>query len=134
MMKRLAAGRATRAYLRTSAAPVAGGGWHVVPGDRVRNGTRQPWIRARPLSSPRERVLPGGLPLKPSLPTLVDHPRGAAGLSSPGPIYLGQRNSLTSLDFIDENRLLFTFRVPGVIHRELKPGETADNEERQSGP
>jgi len=40
------------------------------------------------------------------------------GFSAPGPIYLGQQYSLASLDFLDENRLLFTFRVPGLIHRE----------------
>ena len=38
---------------------------------------------------------------------------------------------MVSLDFIGEDRLLFSFRVPGLIHRELKPGETADSEERQ---
>jgi len=31
---------------------------------------------------------------------------------------MGQRNSLASLDFLDENRLLFTFRVPGLMRRE----------------
>jgi hypothetical protein len=53
------------------------------------------------------------------------------GFSPPGPLYLGQRNSLVSLDFIDENRLLFTFRVPGLIHRELKAGETGEGDERK---
>lgn len=38
---------------------------------------------------------------------------------------------MVSLDFLDEDRLLFTFRVPGLIHRETKPGEGAYGEERQ---
>jgi len=48
------------------------------------------------------------------------------GFSAPGALYLGARNSLVSLDFLDENRLLFTFRVPGLIHRE--PGSDAGDE------
>lgn len=51
------------------------------------------------------------------------------GFSAPGALYLGQRNSLVSLDFIDENRLLFTFRVPGLMHRE--PEDIQWGDERQ---
>ena len=39
------------------------------------------------------------------------------GFYAPGAYYQGQRESLVSLDFIDENQLLFTFRAPGLIHR-----------------
>jgi hypothetical protein len=39
------------------------------------------------------------------------------GFFAPGPYFQGQRVSLVSLDFLDENRLLFTFRAPGLIHR-----------------
>ena len=53
------------------------------------------------------------------------------GFSPPGPLYLGSRDSLASLDFIDENRLLFTFRVPGLIHRQLQAGETSEGDERR---
>jgi hypothetical protein len=42
---------------------------------------------------------------------------------------MGQHNSLVSLDFIDENRLLFTFRVPGLLRREA--GESEVGDERQ---
>ena len=38
---------------------------------------------------------------------------------------------MASLNSIDENRLLFTFRVPGLIHREFKAGESPESEERQ---
>jgi len=51
--------------------------------------------------------------LKPSL-TISAEPLGFA---APGPFYLGMRNSLVSLDFLDDNRLLFSFRVPGLLHR-----------------
>jgi hypothetical protein len=63
-------------------------------------------------------MLPGGLPDKPSQPPAFTIAVQALGFSAPGPLYLGQRASFVSLDFLDENRLLFTFRVPGLIRRE----------------
>jgi len=51
------------------------------------------------------------------------------GFAAPGAYYLGKRNSLVSLDFLDESRLLFTFRVPGLMHREAAASE--EDEERQ---
>jgi len=84
--------------------------------------------KVRPI---KERVLPGGYPDKPSLPATWTIPVEPLGFSPPGQLYLGQRNTLVSLDFIDENRLLFTFRVPGLIRRELKAGETGDSDERK---
>jgi hypothetical protein len=50
------------------------------------------------------------------------------GFFAPGAIYQGQRESLVSLDFIDEDHLLFTFHAPGLIRRE---GNPAANDERQ---
>jgi len=55
---------------------------------------------------------------KPSQPPAFSIPVETIGFTAPGPIYLGQRYSNVSLDFLDENRLLFTFRVPGLIRRE----------------
>jgi hypothetical protein len=78
---------------------------------------------------PKERPLPDRLPDKPSLPPVFTVPVEPLGFSAPGPIYLGARNSLVSLDFLDENRLLFTFRVPGLMHRD--PGDSASSDERQ---
>jgi hypothetical protein len=49
------------------------------------------------------------------------------GFYSPGAFYMGLRESLVSLDFLDENHLLFTFRAPGLIHRV----NTSDDQERQ---
>ena len=48
------------------------------------------------------------------------------GFTAPGPIYLGQNISFASLDFLDENRLLFTFRVPGLIRREGDSDKASD--------
>jgi len=48
------------------------------------------------------------------------------GFSAPGENYLGLRVSQASLDFLDENRLLFTFRVPGLIRRDNTGGEEGD--------
>lgn len=62
-----------------------------------------------------------------SQPPAFSIPVQPLGFSAPGLFYLGQRESLVSLDFLDENRLLFTFRSPGLIHRSNR----ADDEERQ---
>jgi hypothetical protein len=67
------------------------------------------------LTQPPERVL---LLNKPSQPPAFTVPVGPLGFSAPGSFYLGERNGLVSLDFLDENRLLFTFRVPGLLRRE----------------
>jgi hypothetical protein len=48
------------------------------------------------------------------------------GFSAPSPYYLGSRYSFVSLDFLDENRILFTFRVPGLIRRAGHPEELED--------
>jgi hypothetical protein len=77
----------------------------------------------------KQRSLPDHLPDKPSLPPVFSIPVEPLGFSAPGPIYLGQRNSMVSLDFLDDNRLLFTFRVPGLMHREA--GENTGSDERQ---
>jgi len=75
----------------------------------------------------KQRIVTDSLPSKPTIPPTFSIPVEPLGFSVPGSIYLGQRNALASLDFLDENRLLFTFRVPGLIRRE--PG--ARGEERQ---
>ena len=43
------------------------------------------------------------------------------GFFAPGAIYEGQRESMVSLDFLDEDHLLFTFHAPGLIRREGNP-------------
>jgi hypothetical protein len=70
-----------------------------------------------PDKSVRERVLSSRFPSKPSLSPAFSIPAEPLGFSAPGALYLGQRNSVASLDFIDEDRLLFTFRVPGLLRR-----------------
>lgn len=68
-------------------------------------------------------------PSQPSIPPLWTIPVEGLGFAPPGALYLGGRNSLVSLDFLDENRLLFTFRVPALLRR--KPGDDGDSEERE---
>ena len=76
----------------------------------------------------KERPLADRLPQKPSIPPALSIPVEPLGFSAPGAIYMGQRNCMVSLDFLDENHLLFTFRVPGLMHREASSEWT---EERQ---
>jgi hypothetical protein len=76
-----------------------------------------------PTLVPQERALPDRIAEKPSQPPAYLIPVAALGFSSPGAINLGLRNSVVSLDFLDEGRLLFTFRVPGLVHRDAGEGE-----------
>jgi len=76
-----------------------------------------------PTLVPQERALPERLADKPSQPPAFKIPVATLGFTPPGAINLGQRNTVVSLDFLDENRLLFTFRVPGLIHRDAGAGE-----------
>jgi hypothetical protein len=112
------------------------GGWLVTAG-LLLSAVQMAPAQASPALTPgrshpvKERVLSAAYPDKPSQPPSWTIPVEPLGFSAPGALYLGQRNSMVSLDFIGEDRLLFSFRVPGLIHRELKPGETTDSEQRQ---
>jgi len=97
-----------------------------LPAARAQAGAVPPAEQSR---AGKERLLHDRLPDKPSLPPAFTIPAEPLGFSAPGPIYLGQRDSFASLDFVDENRLLFTFRVPGLIRREA--GDSAASDERQ---
>jgi len=70
----------------------------------------------------KERYLVSKFPDKPSLPPSWSIPLEPLGYSAPGAGYLGARYAFASLDFLDENRLLFTFRVPGLLHRDSAGG------------
>lgn len=71
------------------------------------------------------------VPPKPAVtatqPPVFSIPVESLGFYPPGPFYLGQRETLVSLDFLDEDRLLFTFRAPGLIRR----SNPATDDERQ---
>ncbi len=79
----------------------------------------------------RSEFCPAATELNPSIPPSSSIPVEPLGFSAPGPLYLGQRVSVASLDFIGENRLLFTFRVPGLVPRQFKSGESEDSDERR---
>ena len=79
-----------------------------------------PQSPAGPAAPVKERFLTSRFPDKPSLPPAASISLDPLGFSTPSSVYLGDRNSFVSLDFLDENRLLFTFRVPGLIHRDPK--------------
>ena len=64
-------------------------------------------------------------PAQPSLAPSASIALDPLGFTAPSINYLGARNTFVSLDFLDENHLLFTFRVPGLIHRDSKSGENS---------
>jgi hypothetical protein len=53
---------------------------------------------------------------------------GPLGYMAPSPFYLTSRLSSISLDFIDNNHLLFTFRQPGLMKR--LPNEPRDDDDQ----
>lgn len=57
------------------------------------------------------------LPQKTSLPVTFSIPLRPLGFSIPGNSYLLRKQSLVSLDFLGEDRLLFTFHVAGLMER-----------------
>jgi len=77
----------------------------------------------------KERFLVDRFPEKPSISPSWSIPLEPLGFSAPGAIYLGERSTFASLDFINEDHLLLTFRVPGLLHRDTRSGESSD--ERQ---
>ena len=66
--------------------------------------------------------------VSPSQPPAFSHPRRTTWASSHRARFIKARESLVSLDFLDEDQLLFTFHVPGLIRRE---GNPAVENERQ---
>jgi hypothetical protein len=60
-------------------------------------------------------------------------PVAPLGFGPPAAFYLGSRVAQMSLNFLDEDTLLFTFRVPGLISRE-HPAGTLPNEGPTTDP
>jgi hypothetical protein len=77
----------------------------------------------------KKHKMPDRLPPHPTLAPAFLIPVGPLGFGAPGPTYLGRGDALVSLDFLDEDHLLFTFRAPGLMHREAD--ESGPNEPRQ---
>lgn len=78
----------------------------------------------------RIHELSGRFPEKPTLAPAWSIPVEPFGFAPPGLLYLGERNSLASLDFIGEDRLLFTFRVPALLRRGPNEGESFERQIR----
>lgn len=75
----------------------------------------------------KDHFLIDKLPEKPTIPPSAKIPLDPLDFASPNPVYIGHRFTMASLDFLDENHLLFTFRVPGLIRR--SPGDEGDSDE-----
>jgi hypothetical protein len=77
----------------------------------------------------KDHFLLDRLPEKPTIPPFATIPLDPLDFAAPNPVYIGHRYTMASLDFLDENHLLFTFRVPGLIRR--TPGQDADPNEHK---
>ena len=82
----------------------------------------EPPLPPRPHKEPR---LIDKYPEKPSLRPAFTIPVGPLGFFTPGSYYLLRRQSLVSLDFLDENRLLFSFQAQ---RRLIERDDTGDAE------
>ncbi len=80
---------------------------------------------------PKKPKLTTNLPSRPSLPASFQIPVTPLSFAPPASFsyYLGRKNSLVSLDFLDENRLLFSFHAAGLHQRET--GDAEGSEARQ---
>lgn len=99
------------------------------PPAHARPSSRVTGIFAALGSGKKKEAPPERPPIRSTQPPALTIPVEQLGFSAPGEFYLGSRNSLVSLDFLDENRLLFTFRVPGLIHRDHN--SIGNSDERQ---
>lgn len=71
-----------------------------------------------PQRNAKQRKIFDQYPQNPSVPPAFSIPTGPLGFSIPGENYFLRRQSLVSLDFLDEDRILFTFHVSGLIERD----------------
>ena len=85
----------------------------------------------RPKQPAKILTLPDRLVEKPSRAPVASIALEPLGFSVPSNVYIGQRFSFVSLDFLDESHLLLTFRVPGLIHRNASERDAGEYEERQ---
>ena len=86
------------------------------------------FLRCRPDSGPLPKIL-DRYPENPSLPPAFTIAAGPLGFSVPGENYLLRQQRLVSLDFLDEDRILFTFRVPRLMQRDA--GDNSDDKKQQ---
>ncbi len=76
------------------------------------------WFPPLPAETGQQPTIIDHYPEKPDMPPAFTIPVEPLGFSAPGSVFLFHRQNLVSLDFLDENRLLFTFRAPGLLQRE----------------
>lgn len=86
----------------------------------------QPPVRAQDIALPgdfpprvkKRKPKPDVLPVAPNRSPSFAIPVSALGYGTPSLTYLGRHYSLFSLDFLGNNRLLFSLRAPGLLARE----------------
>jgi hypothetical protein len=85
---------------------------------RAQYGIQIPPLPTDEYPQQKARKILDRYPQNPTLPPNFTIALGPLGFSLPGENYLLRRQSLVSLDFIDEDRILFTFRVSGLMERD----------------
>ena len=82
------------------------------------------------LFASKKKADPQRPPVRATVQPAFSIPVDLLGYSPPANVYIGARNSFASLDFLGEDRLLFTFRVPALIHRSEKERDAGDVERK----
>jgi hypothetical protein len=78
----------------------------------------------------KKHKTPDKLPPVPTLAPAFSIPVAPLGYGAPGPTYLGRHQSLVALTFLDEDRLLFSFRASGLLERGSGDDGRADAERK----
>jgi hypothetical protein len=95
-------------------------------------GQQQPGLSPPPQKESKHAKSKHAEEEKPVLQPALSIPVTPLGFAPPALFYLGDRLAQVSLNFLDEDNLLFTFRIPGLIPREHpEPGQAAPYEEAQ---
>jgi hypothetical protein len=119
--------RAPQAFVRTAMLAGLGGallGLQPVQAQKLKSLPTDPSAVSPPQL--KDHFLADRLPEKPAVPPFAKIPLDSLNFAAPNPIYLGHRFTMASLDFLDEDHLLFTFRIPGLIRR--APGEEGEDD------
>ncbi len=120
------AGLVRRALLRMAVASALLCAWPAA-GQKLESLPVDPAMQRQP--ELKDHFLADRLPEKPTVSPAVTIALNPLDFAAPNPVYIGHRYSMVSLDFLDEDHLLFTFRVPGLIRR--TPGAQEEDAEHR---
>jgi hypothetical protein len=88
------------------------------------------WSLALAMAKDKKKDSANPPAVRATLQPVATIPVAPLGFSPPGDLYKGSRITQASLDFLDQDHLLFTFRIPGLMHRDSRSQPDASDERR----